>query len=162
MNLSPKQFVDILVEREIQTGSGISDPFLKPVVEEINSREDIQYIPVYAPTTALGITTGIRLTKKRSALFIPNSDLWSIGNSLITTNLMYGAPILIVVSWRGEPRIETQYEHVINGKMMFDLLDGLNIYWAFPSSTKTINYAIDLMEEQGNCSAIVVRGDEFD
>lgn len=160
--LNQKEFINVLVENGINTGSGVSDSFLLPIVEEIANRNDFKYIAACTEEEAIGICSGIKsIENNNTCIFIPSSGIWNIGNIVSSFNLLYQIPVLCVIAWKGDLSSDKSPENVITGLMLHDLLDNLKIYYTYPMDKKKVEYAINIMNEDRKCSAIIVRKNDF-
>ena len=159
--MNSKEFVDSLIGSGITYGCGMRDEFLLPIIEEVEKNKSFKYVPVFSGKAAIAAASGLKIAGKGSCILLPNYNLWSVGGIISTFNLIYCIPVLLIISWRGEPRINDGIENSINGQLTTDILDSLGIYYTFPTTTKRIKFAIDLMEEDNRCSAILVRRGEF-
>jgi len=123
--ISSDHFWKILKNTGFSFFSGVPCSILKPVLSNIP--EDVEYVIAVREDSALGIASGAYLTGRRSAIFIQNSGLGNIINALTSFSLIYRVPVLLVITWRGEPGEKDAPEHLVMGKVMLPILDVLNL-----------------------------------
>ena len=73
---------------------------------------------------ALAIACGARLGGVRTALFVQNAGLLSMGAGMVCLAQRYQFPLLILVSYRGTPEDPVFY-HVPKGRVTEPVLKGL-------------------------------------
>lgn len=86
---------------------------------------DLMFPPNEAHAMGLAVGT-YAVTGKPAVIFMQNSGLSNITNAQTSLHSLYKIPILLVVSWRGEPGKKDAPEHQIMGaitKKMLKLLD---------------------------------------
>lgn len=105
--------------------SGVPCSILKPVLSNIPS--DIKYVPAVREDSALGVCSGAFLTGKKSIVLMQNSGLGNVINTLTSFNLIYKIPVLLVITWRGEPGKTDAPEHTIMGELTLPILETLKI-----------------------------------
>lgn len=105
--------------------SGVPCSILKPVL--LNIPPNIKYVPAVREDSALGVAGGSFLTGRKSAILIQNSGLGNIVNALTSFNLIYKIPVLLVITWRGEPGKPDAPEHIIMGELTLPILKTLKI-----------------------------------
>ena len=105
--------------------SGVPCSILKSALSNIPS--DIKYVPAVREDSALGIASGSWLTGRKSTILIQNSGLGNIINALTSFNLIYKIPVLLIITWRGEPGKPDAPEHTIMGELTLPILKTLKI-----------------------------------
>ena len=79
------------------------------------------YIPSVREDTAIGLACGAYLGGKRPCVLMQNSGLGYCLNVLTSLNLIYGLPVLLLVSYRGFEGKDAP-EHLIMGKHCVELV----------------------------------------
>ena len=87
----------------------------------INSRK-IKYIGATSEGEAVGIASGAWLAGKKSVVMIQNSGLGNTINPLTSLNHTFKIPILLITTWRGEPKINDEPQHELMGKITRNIL----------------------------------------
>ena len=79
------------------------------------------YIPSVREDTAIGLACGAYLGGKKPCVLMQNSGLGYSLNVLTSLNLIYGIPVLLLVSYRGFEGKDAP-EHLIMGKHCVELV----------------------------------------
>jgi sulfopyruvate decarboxylase subunit alpha len=79
------------------------------------------YIPSVREDTAIGLACGAYLGGKKPCVLMQNSGLGYCLNVLTSLNLIYGIPVLLLVSYRGFEGKDAP-EHLIMGKHCVELV----------------------------------------
>ncbi|MHA1670988.1 MAG: sulfopyruvate decarboxylase subunit alpha [Promethearchaeota archaeon] len=107
---------------------------LKDILNIIDDKNEIFYLPVTREEEGIGIAAGAYLGGKKPAILMQNSGL---GNSInVITSLLhyYEIPIIFFVSHRGEEE-EPIGAHIPMEKVTETLLDGISIkFWNIRNS----------------------------
>jgi phosphonopyruvate decarboxylase len=122
---------------------------------------------IYPPNEAhaMGFAAGIFLASGRPAvIFLQNSGLNNIDNAQTSLNKIYDIPVILFVSWRGEPGENDAPEHELMGNIMLDLLKLLKIPFSVLSSAweLKVKEMAKLAIEKKCPVAVVIRSDFFD
>ncbi len=121
-------FCEALKRRAITFISGVPDSTIAGLFREAESDPAIRYVPAVREDVALGVASAAYLTGRRGAIFIQNSGLGNIVNSLTSFSLMYRIPLLMVIGWRGYggPPNDAP-EHWIMGPKTCDFLELMGV-----------------------------------
>ena len=87
---------------------------------------DIIHIPATREEEAVGICAGAWIGGRRAALLMQNSGLGNCINSLASLDLLYGIPLLMIISHRGS-KGESIIGQVPMGRLTAPLLDAMAI-----------------------------------
>jgi sulfopyruvate decarboxylase alpha subunit len=138
--------------------SGVPCSILKEIIRAGTNDPDIRYIPAVKENAALGTASGAYLAGTNSGIFIQNSGLGNIINSLTSFNLIYKIPVLMFITWRGHQRKDSP-EHIIMGEKTLPLLKELNIPTFILSEDfkKDIDRAIHEMRNRSIPVAVVLK-----
>jgi len=118
-------FWQSLTKEEFSFFSGVPCSILKPVLSDLPP--NIKHIPAVREDSALGVASGAFLAGKKSTILIQNSGLGNIINALTSFNLVYRIPVLLIITWRGEPGKPDAPEHTIMGELTLPVLETLKI-----------------------------------
>ncbi|VVB72482.1 Sulfopyruvate decarboxylase subunit alpha [uncultured archaeon] len=94
---------------------------------------EIKHVPVTREEEGVGLCAGAWMGGKRPALLMQNSGLGNSINALASLDLLYGIPLLLIISHRGikgEPIVG----QVPMGRMTPGLLDAMQIRHFSPAS----------------------------
>lgn len=119
---------------------------------------------------AVGLSIGYYLgTGNVPMIYLQNSGLGNIINPVLSlaSEQVYGIPMLIMVGWRGEPRVKDEPQHIHQGRVMLDSLEGMDLPYVVLSreekdaieQTKT---ALALARKRNSPVVIVVRKGSFE
>jgi sulfopyruvate decarboxylase subunit alpha len=106
----------------------VSVPCVKlgPLLELVSDDPDMVHVPVTREEEGIGVCAGAFMGGKRPAILMQNSGLGNSINALTSLNLLYGIPLLLIISHRG-----TEGEKVVGqvpmGKATVPLLDAIGI-----------------------------------
>ena len=123
--ITSEYFWKALQNRGFSFFAGVPCSILKTILNNIP--KDVTYIAATREDNALGIVSGAYLAGKKGAVLIQNSGLGNIINALTSFNLIYKIPVLLFITWRGEPEKIDAPEHKVMGKVMLPILEVLGI-----------------------------------
>ncbi len=131
---------------------------LGELIDMIESDDEIIHIPVTREEEGIGICAGAYFGGKNPALVMQNSGLGNSINALASLNLLYGIPLLMIISHRGDlgEQISAQ---VPMGQLTPKLLDDLGVPWYTPTQSEiagTISGAWTLARTSGRPVAILL------
>lgn len=149
--------------RRFDLYTGVPCSYLTPFINYAINAPELRYIAAANEGDAVAIAAGASLAGVRSVVMFQNSGLGNAVNPL--TSLTYTAriPVLVVVTWRGEPGGATdEPQHELMGRITTALLDLMEIPWRpFPAAEAEIGPALDEavahMERHRRPFALVMR-----
>jgi sulfopyruvate decarboxylase subunit alpha len=131
---------------------------LKGLLPKIASDPDIIWVPVTREEEGVGICAGAWLGGKRPALLMQNSGLGNSINALASLDLLYGIPLLMVISHRGGLG-EKMVGQIPMGRLTEPILELMSIPCFAPdpmSAEKTIVDAWNAAKSEGVPAAILL------
>ncbi len=108
---------------------------LGPLMDLICSDPQVRHVPVTREEEGVGVCAGAYMGGKRPALLMQNSGLGNCINALVSLDILYEIPLLLVVSHRGTEG-EKIAAQVPMGQATVPLLDTLRIEHCCPSSVQ--------------------------
>lgn len=137
--------------------AGVPCTILKPVLG--NLPPGVDYISAVREDSALGVCSGAFLARKNSAILIQNSGLGNIVNALTSFNLIYKIPVLLIITWRGEPGKSDAPEHMIMGELTLPILETLRVPYKVIDDTfpEQVKWAVELMKQENLPVALVLK-----
>jgi sulfopyruvate decarboxylase alpha subunit len=129
-------FVQALQDMGVNFFTGVPDSMLGGIIAELMERR--VYTPAVREDEAVGMAAGAYMAGKIPAVLMQNSGLGTSLNALISLNLIYQQPCVLIVSWRGHQGKDA-LEHLVMGQTMPQLLDTMKI----PHRTLTEKTAIE-------------------
>lgn len=118
------QFVQALQDVGFDFFTGVPDSILGGIIETLLERR--LYTPAVREDEAVAMAAGAYMAGKVPAVLMQNSGLGTSLNTLISLNLIYQQPCLLLVSWRGFQGKDAP-EHLVMGQTMPQLLDTVRI-----------------------------------
>lgn len=129
-------FVQALQDIGVNFFTGVPDSILGGIIAELMERR--LYTSAVREDEAVAMAAGAYMAGKVPAVLMQNSGLGTSLNALISLNLIYQQPCLLIVSWRGYQGKDAP-EHLVMGQAMPQLLDTVKI----PHRTLTEKTAVD-------------------
>ena len=143
--------------------SGVPCSYLTPLINAVIDSPHAEYIGAANEGDAVAIATGAQLGGVRSVVMFQNSGLGNAVSPLTSLNAIFRIPVLLIVTWRGEPGGPAdEPQHGLMGPITPDLLNLMQIPWElFPSDeadvSGTIDRAVSHMESTGTPFAFILR-----
>ncbi|MCS3923622.1 sulfopyruvate decarboxylase subunit alpha [Methanosalsum natronophilum] len=120
---------------------------LKELIHMVETSNDIIHVPVSREEEGVGICAGAYMGFKRTAILMQNSGLGNSINALASLNLLYGIPLLMIVSHRGTDE-ETISAQIPMGDLTPKLLDTIGIpYFITDSVIEVHDIIVDAWEK---------------
>src|SRR5207245_2211569 len=124
MAIPAKDFVGLLQDVGFDFFTGVPDSTLGGIIATLIERR--VYIPAVREDEAVGLAAGAYMGGKMPAVLMQNSGLGTSLNALISLNLIYLQPCLLMISWRGQDGKDAP-EHIVMGQVLPQLLDLVRI-----------------------------------
>ena len=99
---------------------------LSGLISALENQTDLDYYPAVREDAAVGLCAGAYMAGKTPVLLMQNSGLGVCLNAIVSLNVIYEIPTLIVVSWRGKDGQDAP-EHLVMGEIMTDYFDGITL-----------------------------------
>ena len=126
-------FVQALEDIGFNFFTGVPDSILGGVIATLMERR--LYTPAVREDEAVAMAAGAYMAGLVPAVLMQNSGLGTSLNALISLNLIYRQPCLLLISWRGFEGKDAP-EHLVMGQSMTLLLDAVRIpYRTFSEAT---------------------------
>ncbi|MGF7048905.1 phosphonopyruvate decarboxylase [Paenibacillus sp. DS2015] len=133
--IDTKQFGEELKQSGFSFYTGVPCSFLKNLINyAIN---DCEYVGATNEGDAIAIASGAYLGGKYPVVLMQNSGLANAVSPLVSLNYTFRIPLLGFVSLRGEPGIPDEPQHELMGQITTQLLDLMEVSWAYLSSDIT-------------------------
>ena len=131
-------FVQALEDIGFDFFAGVPDSILGGMIATLTKRG--LYTPAVREDEALAMAAGAYMAGKMPAVLMQNSGLGTSLNTLISLNLIYQQPCLLIISWRGFQGKDAP-EHLVMGESMTQLLDAVRVpYRTFSAPTALEDY----------------------
>ena len=149
-------FVKTLQDIGFDFFTGVPDSILAGIIATLMERR--LYTPAVREDEAVAMAAGAYMAGRVPAVLMQNSGLGTSLNTLISLNLIYRQPCLLVISWRGFEGKDAP-EHLIMGAKMQQFLDLMEVpsFILGADPGKELVGAIDQLEESSRPVAVVIR-----
>jgi phosphonopyruvate decarboxylase len=123
--------------------TGVPCSFLTPLINRVIGAAELDYVGAASEGEAVAIAAGAWLAGRQTVVMCQNSGLGNAVNPLTSLNAPFRIPTLLVVTWRGQPGLKDEPQHVVMGEIMGDLLDVIRVpHAAFPASADAVAPAL--------------------
>jgi phosphonopyruvate decarboxylase len=156
--LESHEFTSLLRREGFDFATGVPCSLIDGVLRDLETGQDILYAPAVREDVAVGLAAGAWLAGRRPAVLMQNSGLGTSLNALASLSLMYGLPLLVIVTWRGHGGKDAP-EHILTGAITEPLLELLGIphrLLSAPSAASDVAWAAAEMERRSAPVALVV------
>lgn len=136
-----KSLINILKKNKSDFFTGVPDSVLKELSFELQNKTKKNHIIASNEGSAISIGIGHYLsTKKIPTIYMQNSGLSNALNPLISIAhpKVYSIPLILIIGWRGSPRIKDEPQHNVKGKITENLLKLLNIKYTIVRNDKDL------------------------
>jgi len=143
--------------------SGVPCSYLTPFIDHVLGDPALRYVGAADEGSAVAIACGAELGGAGAVAMMQGSGLGNAVSPLTSLAAVFRIPILLVVTWRGEPGGEPdEPQHALMGAITTRLLELMEIPWeAFPAEETAIEPALDraaaAMQRTGTPYALVMR-----
>ena len=120
--ISANFLINQLLKYEFNFFTGVPCSHLTSVINGVINSKKIKYVGATSEGEAVGVATGAWLAGKKSVVMIQNSGLGNTINPLTSLNYPFKIPILLITTWRGDPKIEDEPQHELIGKITKKIL----------------------------------------
>ena len=125
-----ENLIKTLKKNNINFYTGVPDSILKNLSYYLDTLPKNRHIVATNEGSAASIGIGYHLsTKKIPCIYLQNSGFSNAINPLISiaSHQVYSIPLLLIIGWRGSPKIPDEPQHQAKGKITTKLLKLLKI-----------------------------------
>ncbi len=129
--------INLLKKNNTNFFTGVPDSVLKELSSHLKKQRN--HIIATNEGSAVSIGIGHYLsTKKIPCIYMQNSGLSNALNPIISIahNKVYSIPLILIIGWRGSPRVKDEPQHNVKGKITREILKLLNIKYTILRSNK--------------------------
>ena len=143
--------------------TGVPCSYLTPFINYVIDSPSLHYVGATNEGDAVAIASGAELAGVKSIVMFQNSGLGNAVNPLTSLNQTFNIPILIIVTWRGQPDgAPDQPQHSLMGQITPQLLELMEIPWAyFPTEVEqiqpTLELAVATMKQEKKPYALIMK-----
>ncbi len=120
--ISSESFIQNLRDRGFDFFTGVPCSLLSGLIASLEHQSGLHYHPAVREDAAVGLCAGAYMAGKLPVLLMQNSGLGYSLNAFTSLNLIYGLPVLVIMSWRGCGGQDAP-EHIIMGDVNERLLE---------------------------------------
>jgi sulfopyruvate decarboxylase subunit alpha len=124
MSIPAHTIIAGLQEQGFDFFTGVPDSTLSGVIAGLIERR--LYIPAVREDEAVAMAAGAFMGGKTPVVLMQNSGLGTSLNTIISLNLIYLQPCLLMISWRGHDGTDAP-EHLVMGQVLTQLLELVRI-----------------------------------
>src|SRR5262245_709989 len=128
--IAPDRFVASLMRRGYRLFTGVPCSYLKPFINYAIDSQLLRYVPAANEGDAVAIASGAELGGMHSVVMFQNSGLSNAVSPLTSLNAIFKIPVLLIVTWRGEPGGKPdEPQHELMGAITPQLLELMRVRW---------------------------------
>jgi phosphonopyruvate decarboxylase len=138
-------FVAAALQRGFGLYTGVPCSYLTPFINHAINAGELRYIPAANEGDAVAIAAGAELGGRPAVVMFQNSGLGNAVNPLTSLTWTFRIPVLLIVTWRGEPGGHAdEPQHELMGAITPPLLELMGIPWSlFPAKESEVGPALD-------------------
>jgi phosphonopyruvate decarboxylase len=106
--------------------TGVPCSLIEDLIAVLEGGAHAPYVAAVREDAAVGVAAGAWFGGRRPVVLMQNSGLGTSLNALASLSLMYGLPVLLVVTWRGFGGKDAP-EHILTGEISPKLLELLGV-----------------------------------
>ena len=154
--------IHILKQNSCDFFTGVPDSVLKELSFSLKKKNPKNHIIATNEGSAVSIGIGHYLaTKKIPIIYMQNSGLSNALNPLISIwhQKVYSIPLILIIGWRGSPKIKDEPQHNVKGRITEKLLKLLNIKYTIVRSNSDLikfNNQIKLAKKNNQVVACLI------
>lgn len=138
-----EQFVKPARDAGFRWWTGVPCSFLTPFINYVIDSDDSSYISSANEGDAVATAAGTGLAGQLGIAMMQNSGLGNAVNPLTSLAWPFRMPLLLIVTWRGDPSLKDEPQHKLVGEITPKLLETMEIPWElFPSQASDIQPAL--------------------
>ena len=112
-----KRFCDVLKQHGIRRGAGVPCSFFTPLVNYVAADPELDYVSATNEGEAVSIAAGLVTAGHPAFALMQNSGLGNAVNPITSMLYIYGIPVVLLVSHRGEPGKPDEPQHALMGEI---------------------------------------------
>lgn len=142
--ISADQILDALDRRGFDAFTGVPCSFLTAFIDQVIHRGGSRYVPATSEGEAVAIAAGAWLAGRKPMVLCQNSGLGNMVNPITSLLHPFRMPVLLGVTWRGEPGLKDEPQHELMGEITHGLLGLMRVpFRPFPTTAEAIEPALD-------------------
>jgi len=133
--------INLLKKNNSNFFTGVPDSVLKELSTSLQNKTKKNHIIATNEGAAVSLGIGHYLSTKRvPCVYMQNSGLSNALNPLISIahQKVYSIPLILIIGWRGSPRVKDEPQHNVKGKITQNILKLLNIKYTIIRSNNDL------------------------
>lgn len=164
--INVRNFVSALIERGTNYFTGVPCSYLSSLINEVIARDETHYIVTSNEGEALSLASGLWLANKTAVVLCQNSGLGNLINPLTSLNEPFSIPVLLLVTWRGQPGTKDEPQHRLMGEITPELLGLAEVEWTVLPDDETaalasLRHACNYIQSEQRPYALLLTGYQF-
>ena len=134
--------INLLKKNNSNFFTGVPDSVLKELSISLQKKDKKNHIIATNEGSAVSLGIGHYLsTKNMPCIYMQNSGLSNALNPLISIahEKVYSIPLILIIGWRGSPRMKDEPQHNVKGKITEQILKLLNIKYTILRSDSDLS-----------------------
>lgn len=124
------RLVDALRARGLERYAGVPCSFLTPFIDRVLDDPRLAWIAAANEGDAVAAAAGSSLGGRPAAALMQNSGLGNAVNPLTSLCWPFRIPVLLIVTWRGDPELRDEPQHRLMGAITPRVLEAMEVPWA--------------------------------
>lgn len=146
--ISADQFIEPAYEHGYLFYTGVPCSFLTPLINRVISHPRLTYVGATSEGEAVAVAAGAWLAGRQAVVMCQNSGLGNAVNPLTSLNHPFRIPLLLIVTWRGQPGLHDEPQHALMGEVTTALLDVIRVEHApFPNRPEDVYPTLSLVNQ---------------
>ncbi len=136
-------FVEAARKHGFSFYAGVPCSFLTPFINYVIQDQSLHYLSCANEGDAVAVVAGQAATGVRGIAMMQNSGLGNAVSPLTSLTWIFRLPLLLIITWRGEPGVHDEPQHQLMGPITPRVLDTMEIPWEiFPQQPQEIEAAL--------------------
>jgi phosphonopyruvate decarboxylase len=137
------RFIDRATAAGLDFYTGVPCSFLTPLINRVIGDRSLSYVGATSEGEAIGIAAGAWLAGRSPVVMCQNSGLGNMVNPLTSLNWPFRIPVLLIITWRGQPGRKDEPQHALMGRITHELLTVIAVaHRPFPREDAEIGQAL--------------------
>ena len=124
--MTPGEFFDVLSEVGVTHVGAVPGSAIRGLIREARERRPPIYTTMNREDNLVSWAAGVHLAGGKPFVLMQNSGLGHIGNALVSLQMTYRLPLVMLVSWQGYEKRE-EVQHWIWGEIQNPMLDAMQV-----------------------------------
>jgi phosphonopyruvate decarboxylase len=125
------EFIEPARARGFDWYAGVPCSFLTPFINYVIDDDRLSYLSAANEGDAVAAAVGAVLGGRHAVVMMQNSGLGNAVNPLTSLAHPFRIPLLLIVTWRGNPDLADEPQHALMGAITGRLLEDMGIPWAY-------------------------------